>query len=263
MFEDTADSFLNITDHLLDEDDMASDSDTAVPTQQSVKAYVDGLVLSGGAGGADLSTRIFEDFDIGATGYMSGTAFNNGGGLGSAANSSTVGEDSTEKANGVLSFSTSNSTGGGASWNSSSDVVIGFGCQHTITFRMSFSDLSDGTDTFTIRLGFLDTFVGSESNGAFFRYTHGTNSGKWQAVTKASSVETAEDTGITAEADVYHRFTVVIYNDGSQVDFYIDDVKTNDITTNIPANGNVCAMIQKTAGSTARLMYLDYYEKQC
>lgn len=40
-FSDVADSFLNITDHLLDEDDMASNSDTAVPTQQSVKAYSD------------------------------------------------------------------------------------------------------------------------------------------------------------------------------------------------------------------------------
>lgn len=40
MFEDTADSFLNITDHLIDEDDMASDSATKVPSQQSVKAYV-------------------------------------------------------------------------------------------------------------------------------------------------------------------------------------------------------------------------------
>ena len=44
MFEDVADSFLNITDDLLDEDDMASDSATKVPSQQSVKAYVDAQV---------------------------------------------------------------------------------------------------------------------------------------------------------------------------------------------------------------------------
>lgn len=43
MFEDTADSFLNITDHLLDEDDMASDSATKVASQQSIKAYVDSV----------------------------------------------------------------------------------------------------------------------------------------------------------------------------------------------------------------------------
>ena len=36
-----------------DEDDMASDSDQHVPTQQSVKAYVDGLVASGGVSALD------------------------------------------------------------------------------------------------------------------------------------------------------------------------------------------------------------------
>lgn len=46
MYEDTADSFLNITDHLLDEDDMASDSATKVPSQQSVKAYVDAQIAA-------------------------------------------------------------------------------------------------------------------------------------------------------------------------------------------------------------------------
>lgn len=39
--QDIADSFLNRTDDLIDEDDMASDSAVKVPSQQSVKAYVD------------------------------------------------------------------------------------------------------------------------------------------------------------------------------------------------------------------------------
>lgn len=48
--KDIQDSFLNITDHLLDEDDMASNSATKVPSQQSVKAYVnirDAVTASG------------------------------------------------------------------------------------------------------------------------------------------------------------------------------------------------------------------------
>lgn len=45
MIVDLKDSVLFIEDHLLDEDDMASDSATQVPSQQSVKAYVDGLVV--------------------------------------------------------------------------------------------------------------------------------------------------------------------------------------------------------------------------
>lgn len=48
MYEDVADSFLNISDHLLDEDDMASNSATKVPSQQSVKAYVDAQAIDFG-----------------------------------------------------------------------------------------------------------------------------------------------------------------------------------------------------------------------
>lgn len=47
--EDGADSVLFKSDDLLDEDDMASDSATKVPSQQSVKAYVDAAVGGGGA----------------------------------------------------------------------------------------------------------------------------------------------------------------------------------------------------------------------
>lgn len=44
MITDLADSVLFIEDHLLDEDDMSSNSATQVPSQQSVKAYVDGKI---------------------------------------------------------------------------------------------------------------------------------------------------------------------------------------------------------------------------
>lgn len=41
LVTDTGDSFINRTDDVVDEDDMASNSAAKVPTQQSVKAYVD------------------------------------------------------------------------------------------------------------------------------------------------------------------------------------------------------------------------------
>jgi len=46
---DHADSSVLWEDDVLDEDDMTSNSDEAVPTQQSVKAYVDSQVAAGGA----------------------------------------------------------------------------------------------------------------------------------------------------------------------------------------------------------------------
>lgn len=46
MFEDIIDSKVN-NDDIVDEDDMASDSAVKVPSQQSVKAYVDGAIVGG------------------------------------------------------------------------------------------------------------------------------------------------------------------------------------------------------------------------
>lgn len=47
---------------ILDEDDMASDSDTAVPTQQSVKAYVDSTIVGGSVAGT--ITNTYEGMNI-------------------------------------------------------------------------------------------------------------------------------------------------------------------------------------------------------
>ena len=50
---------------ILDEDDMASDSDTAIATQQSIKAYVDEYVLKySGATGTFNGTTSFQDLDL-------------------------------------------------------------------------------------------------------------------------------------------------------------------------------------------------------
>jgi hypothetical protein len=43
MGQDTSDSFMSIQDNFIDEDSFASDSATKAPSQQSVKAYVDGV----------------------------------------------------------------------------------------------------------------------------------------------------------------------------------------------------------------------------
>jgi hypothetical protein len=187
-------------------------------------------------------------------------------GTGSGSIGSVFGVDSTEKASGVAACSTGTGTTdlGGIFTSTLTLLTFGFGFQYEIVFRAALSALSDGTDTYTVRMGFLDNSTGTPTDGAYFRYTHGTNSGKWQAVTVSNSVETAEDTTIAAEASVFHTFKIVANSDATQVDFYIDGVKTNDITTNIiNSSARVTghgAHIVKSAGTTARLLYLDYID---
>lgn len=60
MIEDLTDSFLNKSDEMLDEDDMSSNSAAAVPTQQSVKTYVDASATTRESGRAASTELLFD-----------------------------------------------------------------------------------------------------------------------------------------------------------------------------------------------------------
>jgi hypothetical protein len=225
------------------------------------KAYVD---AQGSSGAVDTANHLFDDFHA-VVQYLGLSAFNNGGGLGLNPSTSSFGVDATEKANGVLLLSTGSSTAGGSALNNTTyKLTFGFGYSFKQAWRAALKDLSDATDTFIARLGFMESFTATPGNGAYFRYTHSVNGGKWEAVTVSGGIETAEDTGILADVSVFHTFKIEVNDAATQVDFYIDGVKTNDITTNIINSGaNLTAYncaIQKTAGSTAKGMYVDYFE---
>lgn len=126
--------------------------------------------------------------------------------------------------------------------------------------------LSDGTDTYTIRVGMLDATSGDPTDGVFFRYTHGTNSGKFEAVTRSNSSETATDTGHTVAATTWVKIGFSVNADATSVTFYVNGSLVATNTTNIPTGGRNTSMgtlIQKSAGTTNRLLYQDYYLVDC
>lgn len=94
--------------------------------------------------------------------------------------------------------------------------------------------LSTGTNTYTLRAGLLSSITGESTNGAFFRYTHGTNSGKWQALTRNNGSETATDTGVTAATSAFTRFAIWATPDGTSVVFFINGAKVATHSANIP-----------------------------
>jgi hypothetical protein len=58
-------------DSILDEDDLISDSDTAVPTQQSVKAYVDSHIVKAENTDIDIGTEVVDSLpDVSAAGCV-------------------------------------------------------------------------------------------------------------------------------------------------------------------------------------------------
>lgn len=123
---------------------------------------------------------------------------------------------------------------------------------------------SNGTDTYTTRVGFIDTFAAEPIDGCFFRYTNGVNSGKWQIVTRSNNSETAQDSGITFNGSLTPRFFGVVAT-ATSCAFYSGASQTanSPIITNIPSGSGrftgVGISALKSLGSSAVVpFYLDY-----
>ena len=100
--------------------------------------------------------------------------------------------------------------------------------------RISQRVLSDATTTYTERFGFLDNVTAESSDGAFFRYTHSINGGRFEAVCRSNGVETAVDTGITVAGVTTYKLEVVVNAAGTSAEFFVNGASVATITTNIP-----------------------------
>lgn len=129
---------------------------------------------------------------------------------------------------------------------------------------------SDGTETFTTRFGFNDSGSATPGNGvdgAYFRYTHSVNSGRWECVTTSNSVETATDSGVAGISASYQCLEIEVNAAGTSVNFRINGASVATNTTNIPTGTaratGINAHIVKSAGTTARSFEIDLMSHHC
>lgn len=119
---------------------------------------------------------------------------------------------------------------------------------------------SDGTNTFSVRFGFIDSGSAESTDGVFFRYSHSVNGGNWQCVTRNNSSETAINTSLTPTT--WRDFRIEIAEDGSSAEFFSGGTSLGTISTNIPiASGRETgfgAVITKSLGTASRTLELDY-----
>ena len=91
------------------------------------------------------------------------------------------------------------------------------------------------TNTFVLRLGFLDSVTGVPTDGVFFRYQFGVNGDKWEAVCLADGAETVEDTGILwGSGNKIRRFQVLVDDTAQWASFYNSDSLVAGIKAPIP-----------------------------
>jgi hypothetical protein len=137
-------------------------------------------------------------------------------------------------------------------------------------------NLSDGTDTYTVYIGAWSTAGLAPSRQCIYlKYTHGTNSGKFQVLTNNGGTTT--DTGVTVAANTFYIFdwTVTVnapdtanntvswtlYSGAGAVAASGTGVVT--AATNTAGSqecGALAAEIVKSLGTTARTLQVDFWE---
>lgn len=147
--------------------------------------------------------------------------------------------------------------------SSNASIILGGGAI-TLNWVMRIATLSDGTNTYTISLGFSDIISSSAfTNGIFFSYTNGTNSGKWVGNTINNSVSSTANSNITAETTSFHNFQININALATSVSFLIDGVEISNspLTTNIPTIAiSPFIKLQRSAGTLVDpTMYIDLF----
>jgi hypothetical protein len=194
--------------------------------------------------------------------FFSTTSWN-----GSLVSNNSVGTTTTgageQDAPGILTCSTTTGTTARAGLIANTSTAIRLGGNEAIfEWRIRIPTLSDATNNFTVRGGFMSDMGGDAPNGVFWRYNHNTNSGNWQGVARTNNVETATNFATAPVTTGWQRLTIVINASGTSAEFFINGASIGTVTSNIPtASGRETAIgfgIIKTAGSTARLLLVDY-----
>lgn len=154
----------------------------------------------------------------------------------------------------------STTTGRAGRLSSTIACVFGTNPWHFET-TVGFDILSDGTNTYTGRFGFIDSVSATPTDGAYFRYTNGTNGGRYQCVTVSNSVENAIDSGFTVDTSL-NNFEIDVNSSATEVIFRINGNVVATSTGLIPSGTSRATgfgyYIQKSAGGTNRNLNYTY-----
>lgn len=187
------------------------------------------------------------------------------GGTATIDNSSNTDTTGSHPGNGVVTTGAGTSGRGafGHTTNDPAMILFGGGAV-TVDMDVQVVTLSDGTDTFTVRLGFNDSAGSDGADSVMFRYTHSVNGGRWECVTRSNSVETATDSGVAVSAGTYVRLSFTINAAATSVAFSVNGSVVQTHVANIPsgAGRQTAPMfeIAKSAGTNSRTLLLDYVE---
>ena len=249
--------------------DLRYGSSSNVNGNLSISTYYGVQLLPSNSGlpawGSPRNYIFLTDEFVGTTSASSLGWVSSSSGSGNAVNggSTTVGNSSanigvfglTTANTGNVNFSLGSNGGGFACFTLGGGFI-------SMVFYAKLSNLSDGTDTYNVVIGFADNpTIASIANGLYFAYTNGTNSGNWQVISKAASSTTTGNSSTAADTS-WHRFKIEVNAGATSVSFFIDDVEIagSPLTTNIPSAIIRPQMsVNRSAGTATRNFSVDYF----
>jgi len=157
---------------------------------------------------------------------------------------------------GVVQLSTGTTTTGVASaYLAQNCFALGYGTLYG-EWRIQIPTLATAGDAFTARIGFKDDATTLGANGAYF--FHNATTGL-RGTCRNASVATSTVAIMTIVAGTWYTLGILINAAASSVSFNINGVLLDTVTTNIPVNPfGVNMMVQKSAGTASRSLYVDY-----
>jgi hypothetical protein len=141
-------------------------------------------------------------------------------------------------------------------------VLLDNSYRMNVGFKIRFEDLSDGTDTYRAMAGFMDAANAESSivDGVWVSYTHADSSGKLVLKARSNNSTSAIASTVTIAADTDYTCEITGYN--GTYDLYVNKVLVATLSSNIPTGAgretSINASINKSAGTAARKMYVDW-----
>ena len=172
---------------------------------------------------------------------------------------------------GVALFDTGNQNNGYANLHTGANMtLIGGNSVHSFGGRFKIPVLSVAAQTFTARYGLTNdpTSSAEPNSGVFLRYNYNVNGGLFQLVCRRAGTEAVFNTTMAFTINDWVNFRIEINAALTQVDLYLSVNNAQPVlvgsvttTTAIPLNTTTMgfyASIVKTAGFTARQLYVDH-----
>lgn len=121
-------------------------------------------------------------------------------------------------------------------------------------------NLADGTDSYTLRVGFGDSVIADQTNGIYFQYSQA--NANWLIKTSDGGVQTSTITATPVVAN-FMRLRIEVNAATPLVTYYVNGTSVGTIATNLPnAAGMSCAPLYSiigSAGTAARSVSVDYF----